>query len=887
MRKTIKKAMAMLLVLSLCVSFAMPVLAQESADSIVQSLITEGDALENEESNTSADSSAESSAPDSSVSSEVSSAVSESSSESLSSCESVSESQSVSQAVSESTAAENVASSTSASEADTALKEEATTQESASASTAGAESTVQAVEEETAVENGSTEKAEPAASDIRAQGTCGENLTWVLTTDNVLTISGTGPMYEFRSSYEEDDGRPVNPWERLYWSINSIIIEEGCTTISKGAFSGFSAKIVDLPESLQRIETEAFVYCKLESIEIPNGVTYLGNSAFGYNRSLTDVTIGSGVSQIGEMAFDFCESLASIIVHPDNQYYQMVNGNLLMTKDGKTLLLYAKGSQEECNIPNGVERIENAAFRGADKLVSVTFPSTLKEIGSNAFRDCIKLARADLPEGLQTVGDSAFAHCTELTYAYLGANVKDLQHFAFYGARKLETIELSPNNPYYRMENKAILTKRSEADGDVIIQYTPGSTETSYTAPNTVTAVAYGAFATSANLQNVSLPSHVDKIETSAFDGMNSLQSVSTLGKVKELSPFLFYDTPKLQKVTIPNTVTSIEWAAFKSSGIQEVSIPNTVTTIGSEAFESSKLQQLRLPNSVTTIQDNAFCAMQLETIVIPASVKVIETRAFALSKLKSIVIPRNVVEYGDSLFIGCRELTDVTIYADVDVVPSNTFTLCESLKTVTFGAPLTKISSGAFSSGNPLETVNYVGSEESWNSIVIENYNDVLKSATIVFNWKPEGIISDIYDIQGNLVFGVQEEATVEQMKNSFISGAEIVVLNSDGEDVTNDLNVTIGTGCKIGTTDSDPGNEDSWKVIVVYGDLTGEGKISAQDFVQIRRYILGFDQILEDPECYLKAATPVSKDSQEPKTVDLLQMRRYLLGMETSMTP
>ena len=74
------------------------------------------------------------------------------------------------------------------------------------------------------------------------------------------------------------------------------------------------------------------------------------------------------------------------------------------------------------------------------------------------------------------------------------------------------------------------------------------------------------------------------KIEKRAFDGCESLTSV-----------------------TIPNSVTSIGEYAFYGSGLTSISIPNSVTSIEKYAFSCSSLRSIIIPNSVTKIEEGAF----------------------------------------------------------------------------------------------------------------------------------------------------------------------------------------------------------------------------------------------------------------------------------------
>ena len=132
-------------------------------------------------------------------------------------------------------------------------------------------------------------------------------------------------------------------------SLESITIPSSVTSIGDGAFSGCHClKSVSIPESVITIGENAFSYCKsVENIQvaqgnkkydsreksnaiietelnkliagcqntiIPEGVTSIGDSAFGGCKSLESITIPEGVTSIGDRAFSYCESLESITV---------------------------------------------------------------------------------------------------------------------------------------------------------------------------------------------------------------------------------------------------------------------------------------------------------------------------------------------------------------------------------------------------------------------------------------------------------------------------------------------------------------------------------------------------------------------------------------------
>ena len=150
-----------------------------------------------------------------------------------------------------------------------------------------------------------------------SSGTCGANLTWHLTDDGVLTISGKGEMYDYSVPYNSA------PWR--YSGVKRIIIGNRVTTIGQTAFSGCSSLTsVTIPNSVTTIKEYAFSGCSsLTSVTIPNSVTTIGESAFNQCSSLTSVTIPNSVTTIEVYAFSDC--IYNHRTTKTNQKYPSVN----------------------------------------------------------------------------------------------------------------------------------------------------------------------------------------------------------------------------------------------------------------------------------------------------------------------------------------------------------------------------------------------------------------------------------------------------------------------------------------------------------------------------------------------------------------------------------
>jgi len=144
------------------------------------------------------------------------------------------------------------------------------------------------------------------AQNIVDSGTCGDSLTWVLTSDGVLTISGSGEMV---------DGN-YGSWNSYLTQIKTVIIGDSVTTIGENTFiQCTNLTFVVIGNSVITIGRTAFLFCtNLTFITIPNSVTTIGYGAFGQS-GLKYISIGKSVATIGDATFGNCNNLDTIICH--------------------------------------------------------------------------------------------------------------------------------------------------------------------------------------------------------------------------------------------------------------------------------------------------------------------------------------------------------------------------------------------------------------------------------------------------------------------------------------------------------------------------------------------------------------------------------------------
>lgn len=217
-------------------------------------------------------------------------------------------------------------------------------------------------------------------------GTCGaegDNLTWVLDCDGVLTISGEGAM----ADYEEG----LQPWSDLeLWNQQHqqrVIIEEGITRIGDAAFSPSNIQTVNLPHSLMQ----------------------LGRYVFGPG-SLSSIVIPENVISIDAEAFADCYYLDTIVVNSQNTTYDSRNNcNAIIETASNKLVIGGR----LVNVPNTVTSIGAHAFDGR-LLTSIILPNSITTIEESAFYGAA-LTSINIPENVTSIGIDAFSQCHSLT----------------------------------------------------------------------------------------------------------------------------------------------------------------------------------------------------------------------------------------------------------------------------------------------------------------------------------------------------------------------------------------------------------------------------------------------------------------------------------------
>lgn len=100
---------------------------------------------------------------------------------------------------------------------------------------------------------------------------------------------------------------------RQCYTLSDIVLPNMVTTIEKDTFYGcWNLSKVVFPKDLKTIGEWAFQYTKIKTLDLPNGLQSIGESAFYENKYITKITIPSSVILLGNSAFSSCSSLTFV-----------------------------------------------------------------------------------------------------------------------------------------------------------------------------------------------------------------------------------------------------------------------------------------------------------------------------------------------------------------------------------------------------------------------------------------------------------------------------------------------------------------------------------------------------------------------------------------------
>lgn len=428
--------------------------------------------------------------------------------------------------------------------------------------------------------------------------------------------------------------------------------------------SGFS--------NLKYIESYAFAYnASIVEVTLPASLSEIKDNAFkGSSIKKINLSACSNISRIWQYAFANCEALDTItfatFTSTNDMAVKLAINDYAFSGCTKLVTL---------NLPENLGTLDSYAFKGCTALTTVNFVANAKfitpettggedpapeaydpaglvtTIGDGAFMDCTSLTTITLPYFIARIGNSAFENCTALaTFTTMDgadkktAALRTIGDRAFFGNTSLNNVDVNTTKGVNTIGVSAF-----ENCGQLATINLSG-----------VTRFAEGVFRNAKALKSVTMSA-----SASIYVGQEAFRNCVTLSditaRIAAADDGAFRNCISLRAIT------------FVSSGIEY---------IGSNAFNGCVLiQKVSIPSSVVAIGDSAFDGCRGITSLTFESNETLQTIGYSAfggcSLLTRVILPSSLVELNASAFYGCSDLKYVEFGENIQTVGEDAFALC------------------------------------------------------------------------------------------------------------------------------------------------------------------------------------------------------------------
>ncbi len=562
-------------------------------------------------------------------------------------------------------------------------------------------------------------------------------------------------------------------------SLATITLPDTVTAIGSGCFWECPFESINL-KGVETVGANAFYKCEnITSLELPNAVS-LGERAFYYCDSLTEITIGNrlesceadlnaltkvsidspvtdkmfmwatnlteitlgeGVTSIGEMAFGYCSKLKNITLPATlteigvSAFNQSGITAVTIPAAVQTIsdsAFYSCRGLTSLTIENGAESIGESAFEEAG-ITSLSLPASVKTIGRRAFYHCNSLAEINFSEGLETVGALAFSiNGAETLDIVMPSTVKSIDGSCFYYDNYNKRGGITAN--------KIIINETVETLGKYAVQscivnelQIPADHAPFPYRVNTLTLfgegdIPYGAYSNCSEvIDTVNLGPGVKRIEAYAFAecgvrninlenveyigayalgyGIANMNYTKTENGVNYMNNWVIstdYSNGGATQLDLSG-VTGIYHGAFWNTSSNDTSILNTVVLVGSDGTSNIKF-----------IGSDAFRGTGITAVEVPSSVETWYCAFRGCKSLSYVSIQQGIERIPGSAFADCTNLDGLNFAStDVKVIGESAFSGCRNLRLITLPNGVEKIEKNAFNSCSSLLIIDLKGTEE------------------------------------------------------------------------------------------------------------------------------------------------------------------------------
>ena len=221
-------------------------------------------------------------------------------------------------------------------------------------------------------------------------------------------VIANNPRYEVigNAVYTKGTENEAVTMVRYFGNEEIVNVKEGTEIIGEYCFQDKNLSQIILPETLEEIKPQAFLYC----------------------NNLKSLSLGEKVKTFNSMSI-YGSGIEEIILSENHPYFRIEEGAIcngekvkaLYNKEGTVFISPLKVLEtiETYEIPsNVVEGIEvkefaDRAFHNQNQMKNIVIPSTVQKIG-DSFNFCSSLEKIEIPNSVTTIHNDCFSNATNL-----------------------------------------------------------------------------------------------------------------------------------------------------------------------------------------------------------------------------------------------------------------------------------------------------------------------------------------------------------------------------------------------------------------------------------------------------------------------------------------
>lgn len=520
-------------------------------------------------------------------------------------------------------------------------------------------------------------------------------ISGTIITDNGETVFNS--REEYKVWYEsvtssEATFNALGPFTVLVDNTGSLVAVEGddysVTGVDNGAFYN--------PLNM--------FYTEIESITIPESITYIGENAFSGLTGLKEFNYNAiNVTDFEENNYTFYNvgadaggtvvNIGENVQHIPAHMFNPLNNN------------YNTQFIKEINIPeNGsLISIGDYAFAYCFDITNITIPATVTSIGSNAFNSCYGLVEILNKSNLTispigTIGE-VITDASQSKLTTINGNVyKDYNGERYFVKNIDGSKQITIDNSATQIDSHALFYRE-----DII----------SLTIPSSITGISTNIITGCDALSSVVVNSGnsvyhsygnciIETASGTLLAGCNN-STIPSDGSVTRIGDDAFYRCRELTGISIPECVTYIGYRAFyECESITTVTIPQELTYIGNYAFygcDSLTTINFHATNLGNLSQNNYVFYDAGGYITINISANVTRIPGYMFAPYSSFLLIRRdpniryvnfesgsvCTEIGSYAFYYCDDIVNITLPASLNRIGRYAFGNCDDLSSVTF----------------------------------------------------------------------------------------------------------------------------------------------------------------------------------------------------------